>query len=122
VGGLQLADLLRLLAAADEPTEHLRKLFEWQVERTLTSMRLMAGAVGAILVALVAALLRDDAAIADWLLVLVVASSILGGAYTWSRYEEARRLEREYVAALNLLRELGPLAPLLRLSPHLYVD
>jgi hypothetical protein len=122
VRSFTLADLLRLLAATEEPADHLRRLFEWEIERAMTAVRLMAGAVGAVVVALMAAVLRKDASVADWLLVLVVVSSVLGLAYVRNRYEDARRLEREYVAALNLLRELAPLAPLVRLSPDLYGD
>jgi hypothetical protein len=122
VSGLTLADVLRLLAAADEPADHLKKVFEWHVERAMTSVRLMSTAVAAMLVAFVAAVLRDDGSIAAWIIVLVGVSAVLGLTYAWSRYEDARTLERDYVAALNLVRELAPLTPLIRLSPDLYVD
>jgi small-conductance mechanosensitive channel len=119
---MTLADILRLIAAADEPADHLKKLFEWRVERAMTAVRLTAAAVGAVLASLVAALLRSSGTVAGWVIALVGASVLLGLAYAWSRYDEARRSEREYVVALNLVRELKPLTPLIRLYPDLNVD
>jgi hypothetical protein len=119
--GPSLADILRLVAASDEPVEHLRKLFEWQIERAMTSVRAMTAAVGAVFVALIAALL-DDKGVTSWLLVSVVASVVLGLAFAWSRYGRAKKLEAEYVVALGVLRELIPLAPLIRQWPEAYVN
>lgn len=123
VNGLRVLDLLRLVAADEEPQAHLRKLFEWQVERAMTAVRIMTAGVGATLVTLVAAVLKDgENRVTPAVLVIVIVASVLGLAYSWSRYQAASKLEREYVLALNLLRELSPLAPLLQLAPDLYVD
>jgi hypothetical protein len=116
----RLLDILHLVAASDEPVAHLRKLFEWQVERALTAVRAMAAAVGAIFVALLAALL-DDKGVSGLLLALVLVSAGLGLAYAWSRYRRAKDLEAEYVVALGVLRELMPLTPLIRQWPEAYV-
>lgn len=116
-----MVDLLRLLAASDDAAEHLKKLFEWQVERAMSSVRATTAAVGAVFVALLAALL-DNGKVSGFLLALVVGAVALGLAYAWSRYERARNLEAEYVVALGILRELAPLTPLIRLWPDLYVD
>ena len=119
---LKLADILRLLAATDDPPDHLRKLVEWRVERAMTSVRLMTGAVAALSASLVAALLKDGSQISGTVIAGVAAAVALGLAYARSRYEEARGLETEYVAALHLVRELTPLTPLLRLSSDMYDD
>lgn len=110
-----MADLLRLVKASDEPEGSLEQIVRWQVERALMAVRLMVGSVGAVLVALLAALLRDDAMVSGWLMVGAVSSMALGLAYAWGRYEDARELERELVVALDALRLLSPLRPLLRL-------
>jgi uncharacterized membrane protein YfcA len=120
VKSLTIADVLRLAAAGENPADHLKKVFEWQVERAMTTVRAMAGAVAGLLAALVAGLLSNQH-LSPWVLVLVVSSAILGIAYSRSRYDAAKELEREYLVALNVLRELLPLAPLVRLSPDLYV-
>jgi hypothetical protein len=119
---MTLADILRLIAAVDDPTDHLTKVFEWRVERAMTSVRLTTAAAAGILASLVAALLRSSGTVAGWVIAVVSASVMLGLAYAWSRYDEARMSEREYVVALNLIRELKPLTPLIRLSPDLNVD
>jgi 4-hydroxybenzoate polyprenyltransferase len=110
-----------LLAAADDPVDHLGMLFGWQIERTMTSLRAMTAGVGAILVALIAALLGNEQ-ISPWLIALVGTSVVLGMAYSQSRYKRAQELEAEYVVALGVLRELAPLTPLIRLWPDIYVD
>ena len=103
-----MADLLRLVKASDEPEGSLEQIVRWQVERALMAVRLMVGSVGAVLVALLAALLRDDATVSGWLMVGAVSSMALGLAYAWGRYEDARELERELVVALDALRLLSP--------------
>lgn len=119
--GLRVVDLLRLLAASDDAAEHLKKLFNWQIDRAMSSVQATITAVGAVFVALLAALL-DKGTVSGPLLVLVGAAVVLGLAYAWSRYKRARNLEAEYVVALGILRELAPLTPLIRLWPDLYVD
>lgn len=121
--GVRVLDLLRLVAATDDPHDHLRKLFEWQIERAMTSVRIMATAVGAVLIALFAAVFKDGSSqVPHEAVAAVVIASLLGLAYAWSRYEVARTLEREYVVALNLIRELQPLSPMLQLATDLYDD
>jgi hypothetical protein len=118
---VKFADILHLLAASDEPVEHLKQLFAWQIERAMTAVRTTATAAGAIVVALIAALLSGEA-VADWVLALAGGIALLILAFGYSRYERARALEDEYVVALGVLRETAPLAPLLRLSPDLYLN
>lgn len=118
---LRVVDLLRLLAASDDAADHLKKLFEWQVDRAMSSVRTTTAAVGAVFVAILAGLL-DETNVAGPVMALVVAAVVLGLAYAWGRYERARELEAEYVVALGVLRELEPLTPLIRLWPDLYVD
>jgi hypothetical protein len=121
VEGVKVVDLLRLLAASDEGSEHLKKLFEWQIERAMTAVRAVTAAIGAVFVALLAALL-DEGHLSGGLLALVGVAIVFGLAYAWSRYERARDLENEYVIALGVLRELAPLTPLIRLWPDVYID
>lgn len=117
---LTLADLLSLLQALDEPENHLKKLFEWQIERVLTVLRLAAAGMAAVLVALIAALLRDDLKLDDWRALIIGLGAIFTGVLVANQYGRVQALEKEYVAALGLLRELAPLVPLLRLYavPH----
>jgi hypothetical protein len=121
VEGVKVVDLLRLLAASDEGPEHLKKLFEWQIERAMTAVRGVTAAIGAVFVALLAALL-DKGHLSGGLLALVGVAIVFGLVYAWSRYERARDLESEYVIALGVLRELAPLTPLIRLWPDVYID
>lgn len=111
---LQVGDVLDLAAAQSSDAEdRLEKLFEWDFERTMTTVRLLFAAAGSLLVALFAALFREHAVIETWQVALIGGSSgvlALVGAVLLRR---ARLAHREYIAALQLLNAARPLGPLL---------
>ena len=112
---LTIRDVLRLLEALDEPEDHLKKLYEWQVERGLTVLRLAAAGLAAIVVAVAAAIMRQDVKADSTATVVTAIAVLLTSAFLVEQYQRVALLEREYVAALGLLRELSPLVPVLRL-------
>lgn len=72
------------------------------------------------LIALIAAALKENIEVAWWQLVLIGASTLLmSGTGAW-RFQATRGVYRQYFAALQLLRELEDLAPLLRLYQTTY--
>jgi len=114
VRALQVGDVLDLAAAqSDEAEDRLEKLFEWDFERTMTTVRLLFAAAGSLLVALFAALFREDAVINTWQVVAIGGSS---GVLTFvgaALLRRTRTAHREYIAALQLLNAAEALGPLL---------
>jgi hypothetical protein len=107
-----VGDILLLAASAPSgPEEELRKIYDWVFERSMAGVRLMFGAAGGIMVALIGVYFKPDTPIAAWQAVLILGSAlalVLAGAYrTW----KLNVLQREYLEALGLLRLLGPLPP-----------
>ncbi len=111
---LHVGDVLDLAAAQSaEAEDRLEKLFEWDFERTMTTVRLLFAAAGSLLVALFAALFKEKAVIETWHVAAIGGSSgvfALVGAILLRR---ARTAHREYIAALQLLNAAQPLGPLL---------
>jgi hypothetical protein len=114
VRALRVSDVLDLAAAQSAEAEaRLEKLFEWDFERTMTSIRLLFGAAGSIVVALVAALFRENSALKTWHIVLISGSAavlaVIGAVLLW----RARTVHRHYLASLQLLNAAQDLGPLL---------
>jgi hypothetical protein len=113
VRALRVSDVLDLAAAQSADSEaRLEKLFEWDFERTMTSIRLLFGAAGSIVVALLATLFREDSALKAWHIAVISGSAavlaLIGAVLLW----RARTVHRQYLASLQLLnsaQELGPL-------------
>lgn len=108
----QLLDLTT--AEVPNASEHLKKAFEWHFERSMTGVKLLFGAAGSFLVALIAAALKEDIDVAWWQLGVIGASAFVTAGIGMWRYTVTRGVYRQYFAALQLLRELESLAPLLR--------
>jgi hypothetical protein len=113
VRSFRVADVLDLAEAqSDTAEDHLRKVFEWEFERTMTSVRLLFGASGSIVVALLAALLREKSDLSTAQIVAILASAaVLGGVGSLILWR-ARTLHRDFLAALQLhsvVKDLGPL-------------
>lgn len=115
-----LSDLLRLTAASDDPADHLRQSVDWRIQRAGTELRGVAGTAVASVLALLAAYLGGND-VPGWLLAVVGIGLVASGWFTWIRLATIRALEQDYIIALNVLRELAPLTPLIRLAPSLYV-
>jgi hypothetical protein len=114
VRALKVADVLDLAAAqSDEAEDRLQKIFEWDFERTMTSVRLLFGAAGSVVVALFAALFRKDSSLHTWQAVVMLASAGVLGTVAGSILWRTRTLHREFVAALQLLNATARLGPLL---------
>jgi hypothetical protein len=111
---LEVADVLDLAAAqSSDAEERLQKLFEWDFERTMTSVRLLFAVAGSLLIALLAALIHDDAKLEIWHIATIVGSAGLLAAVAWSMLRRTRELHREFLAALGLLNSAQRLGPLL---------
>jgi len=80
----------------------------------MTGVKLLFGAAGSFLVALIAAALKEDIDVAWWQLAVIGASALLTAGIGMWRYKVTRDVYRQYFAALQLLRELESLGPLLR--------
>jgi hypothetical protein len=111
---LRVADVLDLAAAQSAESEsRLEKVFEWEFERTMTSVRLLFGAAGSVVIALLAALFREDTSLKTWHIVVILGSAAilaaLGAALLW----RIRTAHREFLAALQLLNTSERLGPLL---------
>jgi predicted lysophospholipase L1 biosynthesis ABC-type transport system permease subunit len=116
VRALQVADVLDLAAIDSEDAEdRLQKVFEWDFERTMTSIRLVFGAAGSVVVALLAALFRPDSELKTWHIVAILGFAgvlaIVGVSMLW----RMRTNHRRFVAALQLLSTANHLGPLLKL-------
>lgn len=110
------------LTTADVPdaSDHLKQAFEWHFERSMTAVKLLFGASASLVIALIAAALKEQVEVAWWQLVIIGASAlILAGVGAW-RFQITRGVYRQYFAALQLLKELEDLAPLLRLYLSIY--
>jgi hypothetical protein len=110
------------LATADVPdaASHLKQAFEWHFERSMTGVKLLFGVAGSLLVALIAAALKEHIEVAWWELAIIGASTIVFTVVGYMRFQATRGVYRQYFAALQLLRELDDLAPLLRLYQSTY--
>lgn len=113
---LRVSDVLDLAAVdSDDAEDRLQKVFEWDFERMMTSIRLVFGAAGSVVVALLAALFRPDSALKAWhiaaILGLATVLTLIGMGMLW----RMRTNHRRFVAALQLLAAAGDLGPLLRL-------
>lgn len=110
------------LSTADVPDapDHLKQAFEWHFERSMTSVRLLFGAAGSFLVALIAAALKEHIQVAWWQLVIIGAAALIFAVVGSLRFRSTRGVYRQYFAALQLLHELQDLAPLLRLYQSTY--
>jgi formate dehydrogenase maturation protein FdhE len=76
VKALHVGDVLDLASAQSADAEdRLEKLFEWDFERTMTTVRLLFAAAGSLLVALFAALFKEDAVIKTWHVAAIGGSS-----------------------------------------------
>jgi hypothetical protein len=111
---LRVADVLDLAAAQSEGSEdRLQKVFDWQFERTMTSVRLLFGAAGSLIIALLAASFRKDASLHTWQIVVILfaaaVSASTGAAMLW----RMRTMHREFLQALQLLNSAIRLGPLL---------
>jgi hypothetical protein len=114
VGTLEVADVLDLAAAqSSDAEERLQTLFEWDLERTMTSVRMLFVVAGALLIALLAALIRDDTNLETWHIATIVGSAGLLAGVAWSTLRRTRHLHREFLAALQLLNSAQRLGPLL---------
>jgi hypothetical protein len=114
----QLLDLTT--AEVPDASDHLKQAFAWHFERAMTAVKLLFGAAGSLLVALVAAALKENIDVAWWQLAIIATSTLLtAGVGIW-RFRVTRGVYRQYFAALQLLRELEDLAPLLRLYQSSY--
>lgn len=111
------------LATAEVPdaSEHLKKAFEWHFERSMTGVKLLFGVAGSLLVALIAAALKEHIEVTWWQLAILGASALIFASMGIWRFQATRAVYRQYFAALQLLRELESLAPLLRLYQSTYV-
>lgn len=111
------------LATAEVPdaSEHLKKAFEWHFERSMTGVKLLFGVAGSLLVALIAAALKEHIEVTWWQLAILGASALIFASMGIWRFQATRAVYRQYFAALQLLRELEALAPLLRLYQSTYV-
>ena len=110
------------LTTADVPNaaDHLKQAFEWHFERSMTAVKLLFGAAGSLLIALIAAALKEHIEVAWWQLVIIgVSTMVLAGVGAW-RFQVTRGVYRQYFAALQLLKELEDLSPLLRLYLSIY--
>lgn len=113
---LQVSDVLDLAAVdSDDVEDRLQKLFEWDFERSMTAIRLIFGAAGSVVVALLAALFRPDSSLRTWHIVTILGFAgvlaLLGIGMLW----RMRTNHRRFVAALQLLAAAKDLGPLLRL-------
>jgi hypothetical protein len=116
VKALRVADVLDLAAVdSDAAEDRLQKLFEWDFERTMTSVRLVFGAAGSVVVALLAALFRPDSSLKTWHIATILGFAgvlaLVGIGMLW----RMRTNHRQFVAALQLLTAAADLGPLLRL-------
>jgi hypothetical protein len=112
---MKVRTALDLLSATDDAEGHLRKLFEWQFERAMTLVRVGFGVAGSLLIALVAALSKHDDNVGTPQIVIIAAGIVLSAAFSVYRMWRVRQCDKDYVAALELLRLFRPLTPLLRL-------
>jgi hypothetical protein len=116
----QLLDLTT--AEVPDAAAHLKQAFEWHFERSMTAVKLLFGAAGSLLVAFLAAALKEDIDVAWWQLAIMATSiCVTTGIGIW-RFQITRSVYRQYFAALQLLRELQDLAPLLRLYQSSYAS
>jgi hypothetical protein len=111
---LRVGDVLDLAAAqSNESESRLQQIFEWEFERTMTTVRLLFGAAGSVVVALLAVLFRNDTSLRTWHIVVILASAAtlasLGAGLLW----RARTAHRQFLAALLLLSSAQQLGPLL---------
>lgn len=114
----QLLDLTT--AEVPDAADHLKQAFEWHFERSMTGVKLLFGVAGSLLVALIAAGLKESIEVAWWQLAIIgVSTIVLTGVGIW-RFQTTRAVYQQYFAALQLLRELQDLAPLLRLYQSTY--
>ncbi|HKO37360.1 MAG TPA: hypothetical protein VJU14_03225 [Solirubrobacterales bacterium] len=116
----QLLDLTT--AEVPDAPQHLQKAFEWHFERSMTGVKLLFGVAGSLLLAVTAAAFKEQIEVEWWQLTIIGASALaFAGMGVW-RFQAARVVYRQYFAALQLLRELEDLAPLLRLYQSTYVQ
>lgn len=113
---LTVSDVLDLAAvSSDDSEERLQKVFEWDFERSMTSIRLVFGAAGSVVVALLAALFRPENELRTWHIVAILGLAgtlaAIGVLMLW----RMRTNHRRFVAALQLLSTAQDLGPLLRL-------
>lgn len=87
----------------DEADDHLQKVFDWHFERTMTAIRLVFGAAGTVVLALVTAVLKKggDPTCGQIAALLVSAGLFAGIGLLLS--VRLRNLHREYVATLSYL-------------------
>jgi hypothetical protein len=83
-------------------------------------VKLLFGGAGSLLVALIAAALKEHIEVAWWELAIIGASTVAFAGVGYLRFQATRGVYRQYFAALQLLRELEDLAPLLRLYQSTY--
>jgi hypothetical protein len=114
----QLLDLTT--AQVPDAASHLKQAFEWHFERSMTAVRLLFGAAGSLLIALIAAALKEGVEVEWWQLAIISTSIVVATVIGIWRFQVTRKVYRQYFAALQLLRELEDLAPLLRLYLSTY--
>jgi hypothetical protein len=114
---MTVADVEELLVADDERLpERLTQIMDWHFERAMTSIRLSFGAAASLLAALLAALFENHTHLKVWEGVVIGVGIAAATGFGVFRLTQTKDVHADYVAALQLLREMAPLTPLLRIA------
>ena len=81
----------------------------------MTTVRLLFATAGSLLLALIAAVFKEDIEMEWWQGSLIAAFSLVIGLVGAYRFRQTRSIYRQYFASLQLLAAVERLAPLLRL-------
>jgi len=106
VGGsrFELSDFDPLMhPLVDDADVHLQKAYDWHFERTMTAIRLVFGAAGAVVLALVTAVLKQGSDPTGGQIAALIASAGLFAGIGLLLSVRLRNLHREYVATLSYL-------------------
>lgn len=113
--GMNLQQIFDLVAADTTSVEdHIAKAFDWQLERAVNAVRIGFGAAGSLVVAFIALLFKSGERLTWGEVVLMGVSVLVLSVIAIRLYVHAGKIQREYIAALQIAGEVKPLAGFLR--------